>query len=61
MSRKAAPQYSQGLTRRTFVAGMVAGSTLYGVGNSWHVAASGSREAPLIPELSGTRFDLNIG
>jgi CopA family copper-resistance protein len=61
MSRESVPQNVPGLTRRTFVTGVAAGSTLYGLGASWSIAADESRGQPLIPEISGTQFDLNIG
>ena len=61
MTRESAPQNVPGLTRRTFVTGVVAGSTLYGLGTSWNTAAAESRGKPLVPEMSGTQFDLNIG
>tara|TARA_R110001592_G_scaffold254129_3_gene517532 strand:+ start:81635 stop:83512 length:1878 start_codon:yes stop_codon:yes gene_type:complete len=49
------------ISRRQFVTGVVAGSTLYSLGSSWRAAAQPGTSLSLIPELSGIEFDLDIG
>ena len=49
------------LSRRKFVTGALAGSALYGLGNSWGYASQAPGVPSRVSVLSGRKFDLDIG